>query len=118
MTTRAQTVTHGMPVSRSQELARGVIRIAVPAHGHDLGRVDHGPPGIALKADQAVGANLHAGQLVALGRGEPHLADSADQHHHRPRLTNAGLEQVANRLTGHGSSPPGTAKNRMPIRRR
>jgi hypothetical protein len=65
-----------------QELARRVLRIAVPDDGDDLGRVDHGPPALALKVDHAVLADLHAGQLLVLRYGEPDVADPADHHGH------------------------------------
>src|SRR5215472_8639870 len=84
-----------------QELARRRYRLAVPYHRHDLTWVDHGPPGLAVKTDQAIRANLHAGELLILGRGEPDMADLADNHGDRPGLTDEGLEQLTDRLAGH-----------------
>ena len=51
---------------RSQELAHQVLGIAVPRHSHDLSWVDHDPTGLALKMDQAVRVELHAGQLAVV----------------------------------------------------
>src|ERR1700732_844944 len=92
---------------RSQELARMSLRIIVPYHGHDLTWIDHSPPVLALKTDQAVRPNLHAGQLIVLGHRESHRPDPADEHGNRPRLTDEGLKQIAHRLAGHEPSPPG-----------
>src|SRR5262249_15772864 len=90
----------------SEELARGGLGFAVPHHGHDFSRVDHGPPGLALKSQQAVRAELHAGQLLVPGCDEPDVAGSADNQGNRTGLTDEGPEQVADRLTGHRPSPP------------
>ena len=57
----------------SQELARRVVRVAAPDHGHDPARVDHGPAVLPLDANQAVRPGLHAGQLLVLGGGEADL---------------------------------------------
>src|SRR5215469_8901835 len=84
-----------------QKLARRRHRLAVPHHGHDRTWVDHSPPALALKTDQAIRANLHAGELLILGRGEPDVADLADNHRDRPGLTDEGLEQLTDRLAGH-----------------
>src|SRR5262249_43811311 len=84
-----------------QKLARRRYRLAVPHHSHDLTWVDHSPPGLALKADQAIRANLHAGQPLILGRSEPDMADLADNHRDRPGLTDEGLEQLTDRLASH-----------------
>src|SRR5690348_6751739 len=86
---------------RSQELARRSLRLAVPHHGHDPFRVEHGPPGLTLQAQQAVRAKLHAGQLLVLGCDEPDVAGPADHYGNRPGFADEGLEQVADRLTGH-----------------
>src|SRR5258708_33264146 len=85
----------------SQKLARRGPRLAVPHHGHDPTWVNLSPPGLALKTDEAIRANLHAGQLLVLGCGEPDLADLADNHRDRPGLTDEGLEQFTDRLAGH-----------------
>lgn len=41
---------------RSEELAGRMFRIAVPGYGHHLYRIEHGPAGLALDAEQAVRA--------------------------------------------------------------
>src|SRR5947209_3943145 len=89
-----------------QELARRVIGIAAPDHGHDPDRVEHDPPVLALDADQAVRADLHAGQLLVVGGGEPDLAGLGHHHEDRPGLPDEGLEQLADHLAGHESLPP------------
>src|SRR3974390_1410471 len=96
----------GFPRCASQELARGVRRLSVPADGDDLARIDNDPPVLALEADHAVGTKLHAGELVALGRGEPDRADPLDDHVHRSGFADEGLEQVTERLSGHEPPPP------------
>jgi len=55
---------------RSQELARRGLRLAVPHHGHDFTRVDHGPRGLSLKTHQAVRANLHGPEVAELAPHE------------------------------------------------
>jgi hypothetical protein len=97
-----------------QELTRPVLGIVVPHHGHDLGRVDHGPPVLALKADQAVRAKLHRGQLLGLGHREGDRPGPADEHGNRPVPTDNGIEQIAHRLAGHLPSPPGITTSMMP----
>jgi hypothetical protein len=57
--------------------------------------------GLALKVQQAVRANLHAGQLLVLGCDEPNVTGPADNHGDRPGFADEGLEQVADRLAGH-----------------
>jgi|HubBroStandDraft_2_1064218.scaffolds.fasta_scaffold04079_5 EmrB/QacA subfamily drug resistance transporter len=96
-----------------QKLTRPVLRIVVPYHGHDLGRVDHGPPVLAHKADQAVRANLHPGQLLGLGHRESDRSGPADEHGNRPVSTDNGVEQIAHRLAGHLPSPPGITTSMM-----
>jgi hypothetical protein len=66
-----------------------------------LTRVDHGPPGLALEPDEAVRADLHAGQLAVLVDGQPDLADVADCQVNRPGLADDGREQAADRLASH-----------------
>src|SRR5215471_2108139 len=100
--------------SRLQELSRRGLRLAVPHHSHDFTRIDHGPAGLALKAHQAVWANLHAGQLLVLGCDEPDVTGPADNQGDRPGFADEGLEQVADRLAGHQPSPPHAATSRMP----
>src|SRR5580692_10768594 len=99
---------------RLEELTRPVLGIVVPHHGHDLSRVDHGPPVLALKADQAVRADLHAGQLLGLGHRERDRPGPADEHGNRPVPTDNGIEQIMHRLAGHLPSPPGIATSMMP----
>src|SRR5580658_8268715 len=89
-----------------QELARRGLGIAVPDHAHDLGRIDHRPPGLALQPDQSVRPDLHTGQLLVLGRGEPDRADPGNDDEYRPRPPSERLEQVADRLGGHKPSSP------------
>src|SRR6516164_3082606 len=100
----------------SQELAERAFPVVVPDHGHDLGRVDHGPSGLADQADHAVLEDLHAGQLLVVIGGESDLAAAADDHEDRAGLADEGPEQVADHLAGHGPSPPdqgrGQAANR------
>jgi 4-carboxymuconolactone decarboxylase len=68
---------------RSEELAGRALHVVVPHHGHDIGRVDHGPPRLALQADQAVRPDLHGSQLLSLIRGEPDLPAPAESEENR-----------------------------------
>jgi len=107
-TALARTDPHGAWVRwlQLQELSHGLPAVlVVPAHGHDLGRLDHRPPGLSFHPDQAVRADFHARQLVVLGRGEPHLATPAEDKQDGPRLADEGLEQVTDRLAGHEPPP-------------
>jgi pimeloyl-ACP methyl ester carboxylesterase len=97
-----------------QELAGGLLRVSVPGHGHHLGRIDHRPAGLAFEPDRAVRADLYAGQLAILRRGQPDLSGLADHHDNRPVLADQGLEQLAQGLAGHPPSPPGTAGETEP----
>src|SRR5260370_37264278 len=66
-----------------------------------LTRVDHGPPGLALEPDEAVRADLHAGQRAVLVDGQRDLADVADCQVNRPELADDAHEQPADRRASH-----------------
>lgn len=91
----ARTDPHGSWVRwlQLQELSHRLPAVlVVPAHGHDLGRLDHRPAGLSFHPDQAVLADFHTRQLVVLRRGEPHLATPAQDKQDSPRLADEGLE--------------------------
>src|SRR6266702_3039995 len=92
-----------------------MLRVACPRHRHQLTRVDHGPPGLALETDQTIRIHRHAGELVVLVRGEPDLADPADNHRNRAGLADERLEQVTERLAGHEPSPPAVVTSKKPL---
>src|SRR5689334_9062790 len=99
---------------RLQELAGGVLRVAVPRDADDLRGVDDRPAGLPLDPEQPVRADRHGGELVALCGGEADLADSADYHEHSSRLANQRREQIADRLTGHSHRLPRATGNHAP----
>src|SRR5215470_12963773 len=104
----------GRSRSQLQELAGGVLRVAVPGDADDLRGVQDRPAGLPLDPDQPVRPDRHGGELVALGGGEADLADSADHHEHGSRLADQRREQIADRLTGHSHRLPRATGNHAP----